>query len=123
MLLDIAEQHERDEVSSKGFAFGYLGGGLLLLLNILFFLQKDSFGIDTGHAVRICLTSAGVWWLIFTVLPFVFVGRESSLYHEKEKGLNSWKQLIHTCKQLKNTLKHCYFFLLLLYIMMAFRLL
>jgi UMF1 family MFS transporter len=101
MLLDIAEQHERDEVSSKGFAFGYLGGGLLLLLNILFFLQKESFGIDTGHAVRICLASAGIWWLIFTVIPFVFVSKEPSKHKVNNTGLNSWKQLLETCKQLK----------------------
>jgi UMF1 family MFS transporter len=62
-LPDIASPDTRDAVSSKGFAFGYAGGGLLLLLNmILFFFMTDS-----GLAVRISLASAGLWWLGFTV--------------------------------------------------------
>jgi UMF1 family MFS transporter len=62
-LPDIASPDTRDSVSSKGFAFGYAGGGLLLLLNmILFFFMEDS-----GLAVRISLASAGLWWLGFTV--------------------------------------------------------
>ena len=61
-LPDIASPDNRDAVSSKGFAFGYAGGGLLLLLNmILFFFMEDS-----GLAVRISLASAGLWWLGFT---------------------------------------------------------
>jgi UMF1 family MFS transporter len=61
-LPDIAGPDERDTVSSKGFAFGYLGGGLLLLLNIGLF----SFMEDSSLAVRISLASAGLWWLGFT---------------------------------------------------------
>ncbi len=63
-LPDIASPDQRDAVSSKGFAFGYFGGGVLLLLNmILFYFMQDS-----GLAVRIALASAGIWWLAFTVI-------------------------------------------------------
>ncbi len=63
-LPDIASPDTRDTVSSKGFAFGYVGGGVLLLLNmVLFFFMTDS-----RLAVRISLVSAGVWWLAFTYL-------------------------------------------------------
>lgn len=62
-LPDIASPDQRDAVSSKGFAFGYVGGGVLLLLNmILFYFMRDS-----GLAVRIALASAGLWWLVFTI--------------------------------------------------------
>ena len=62
-LPDIASPDQRDAVSSKGFAFGYVGGGVLLLLNmILFYFMRDS-----GLAVRIALASAGLWWLAFTI--------------------------------------------------------
>lgn len=64
-LPEIATPDERDAVSSKGFAFGYLGGGLLLILNLALFLSYEQIGIDGGLAVRICLASAGVWMAIF----------------------------------------------------------
>ena len=64
-LPEIATPDERDAVSSRGYAFGYLGGGLLLILNLILFIMHDSFGIDGGLAVRICLASAGVWMAIF----------------------------------------------------------
>ncbi len=74
-LNDIAQENERDDVSSKGWAFGYLGGGLLLLLNLVFYSNADSFGISVGMAVRICLASAGVWWAGFTVIPLLTLKR------------------------------------------------
>jgi UMF1 family MFS transporter len=63
-LPEIAGPDERDAVSSKGFGFGYLGGGLLLLLNLILFQAMA----DKGLAVRISLASAGLWWLAFTFL-------------------------------------------------------
>lgn len=63
-LPEIAAPAEQDGVSSKGFAYGYVGGGLLLILNLIL-LQ---FVEDTGMAVRLSLGSAGVWWLVFTWL-------------------------------------------------------
>jgi len=64
-LPEIAPPEERDMVSSRGFAMGYLGGGLLLILNLVIFTQHDLFGIDGGTAVRICLASAGIWMAMF----------------------------------------------------------
>jgi UMF1 family MFS transporter len=63
-LPDIARPDEQDSVSTKGFAYGYVGGGLLLALNLLMF----QLVADTATAVRISLASAGVWWLVFTWL-------------------------------------------------------
>jgi UMF1 family MFS transporter len=63
-LPDIASPDQRDSVSARGFAFGYLGGGLLLLANFGLLATLN----DTALAVRISLASAGVWWLVFTYL-------------------------------------------------------
>ncbi len=63
-LPDIASPDQRDTVSSRGFALGYLGGGLLLLANLVLVQIME----DTGLAVRISLASAGIWWIIFTYL-------------------------------------------------------
>ena len=63
-LPEIASPDQRDAVSSRGFAMGYLGGGILLLINLaMLTLMKD-----TALAVRLSLLSAGVWWLLFTYL-------------------------------------------------------
>jgi UMF1 family MFS transporter len=62
---------ERDGISSRGWAVGYLGGGLLLAVNLA---VVTSFGIEgdeqrTLDLARWCIVSAGVWWAVFTLLP------------------------------------------------------
>jgi MFS transporter, UMF1 family len=68
-LPEIAAPDERDRASSRGWALGYLGGGLLLLLNLGLYSAHDSLGLSESHAVRISLLSAGVWWAGFTLIP------------------------------------------------------
>src|SRR5690606_31431770 len=69
-LPEIATPEERDRVSSQGWALGYLGGGLLLALNLLFVqFGAPALGLSTGDAARICLASAGAWWAVFTLIP------------------------------------------------------
>ncbi len=63
-LPDIAAPAEQDSVSSKGFAYGYIAGGIMLGLSLLL-LQIMA---DTRLAIRISLAAAGVWWLVFTLL-------------------------------------------------------
>jgi UMF1 family MFS transporter len=66
-LPDLAGPDERDAVSSRGWAFGYVGGALLLAVHLGLFLSAGSLGLTEGEAVRICLASAGLWWGTFTV--------------------------------------------------------
>jgi UMF1 family MFS transporter len=68
-LPEIAGPDERDRVSSRGWALGYLGGGLLLVANLALFSAHEALGLSAGHAVRISLLSAGVWWALFTLIP------------------------------------------------------
>ncbi|MEV8638715.1 MFS transporter [Streptosporangium sp. NPDC051023] len=70
-LPEISSADERDRVSAQGWGFGYLGGGLLLALNLGLFLGHESLGVSEGDAVRICLASAGLWWAGFTVIPML----------------------------------------------------
>jgi UMF1 family MFS transporter len=56
-------------VSSRGWAFGYLGGGLLLALNLVMVLLHGTFGLDKELAVRLSLLSAALWWAGFTIIP------------------------------------------------------
>ncbi|MFF0108490.1 MFS transporter [Streptomyces hirsutus] len=68
-LPQIATPQERDAVSSRGWAFGYAAGALVLVANLLLYTAHDSFGLSEGMAVRICLASAGLWWGAFTLVP------------------------------------------------------
>ncbi|GGW89352.1 MFS transporter [Streptomyces chryseus] len=68
-LPQIAEPHERDRVSSRGWAFGYTSGAFVLVLNLILYSGHESFGITESQAVRICLASAGLWWGAFTLVP------------------------------------------------------
>jgi UMF1 family MFS transporter len=69
-LPDIASEAERDRVSSYGWAMGYLGGGVLLALNLAFFTFSEDLGVPGELAVRINLASAGIWWLGFSFLTW-----------------------------------------------------
>jgi UMF1 family MFS transporter len=69
-LPDIAGEEERDWVSSYGFALGYIGGGILLALNLAFFIFSEDIGVPSTLAVRINLASAGVWWMGFSLITW-----------------------------------------------------
>jgi UMF1 family MFS transporter len=69
-LPEICTEDQRDKVSSRGFAYGYLGGGLLLALNLGLVLGAGSLGISKGLAVRLSLLSAGLWWGGFSIITF-----------------------------------------------------
>ena len=71
-LPEITTEDRRDQVSSRGFALGYLGGGLLLALNLGLVVWAQSKGNSetVNLAVRISLLSAGLWWGGFAILTF-----------------------------------------------------
>ncbi len=69
-LPSIASEDQRDHVSASGFAMGYLGGGLLLVLNLILFLFGGKLGLTSALVARISLASAGFWWLGFSVITF-----------------------------------------------------
>ncbi|RME07134.1 MAG: MFS transporter [Anaerolineae bacterium] len=104
-LPDIASEDQRDRVSSYGWALGYLGGGLLLLLNLIFFQLREKLGVPTDLAVRINLASAGVWWMGFSFITWARL-RSRHPTRQLPAGENyftiSFKQLAHTLKEIRN---------------------
>lgn len=104
-LPEISAPEQRDAVSSRGWALGYLGGGILLALNLALFTQAESFGLTTGQAVRISLLSAGVWWALFTLIPLATLQTRRPV-HELPPGERlltvGFRQLRHTFSQLRN---------------------
>jgi MFS transporter, UMF1 family len=70
-LPDLTTDDTIDMVSSRGFAWGYLGGGLHLLLSLALIQLSDGLiPIDTALATRIAIGSAGLWWLGFGLAAF-----------------------------------------------------
>ncbi len=96
ILIEISTPDERDGVSSRGWAFGYVGGALLLIANLaLLTVMKD----DQGAAARISMLSAALWWAGFTFVPFVRLRNRPAVNVEKIDGGTvgrSFAQLWHT---------------------------
>jgi len=101
ILCEIATPDERDAVSSRGWARGYLGGGILLALNFGLLSVMD----DTELAVRISLLSAAVWWAAFTLIPYRGIRNRPPVNVVPEHGglaRESFGQLWATLKDLRN---------------------
>jgi MFS transporter, UMF1 family len=83
-LPQIAGPDERDKVSSIGWAIGYIGGGLLLALNVV----AVQIGGEEHKAViaRYCLVSAGLWWAAFTTIPLVRLRNRPAVAGEHARG-------------------------------------
>ncbi|MDQ3628179.1 MAG: MFS transporter [Actinomycetota bacterium] len=86
ILCEISTPEERDAVSSRGWALGYLGGGLLLAVNLAVVTFDDALGLSTTMAVRICLLSAAVWWAGFTLIPFLGIRNREPVGVLDERG-------------------------------------
>jgi UMF1 family MFS transporter len=108
LLCRIAGPDERDRVSSRGWALGYLGGGLLLALNLGLLNFDTQLGISREMAVRISLLSAGLWWALFTIIPVVGLrdlrGVATETITDRRAGVvrGSLKQLGGTFRELRS---------------------
>lgn len=104
ILVDISTEDERDRASSRGWAWGYLGGGLLLAINLVIVEGHDWFGIDKAMAVRISLLSAALWWAGFTLIPLRRLRNHAPQNVVRAEGsifARSFGQLFTTLKELR----------------------
>ncbi|MDF3302357.1 MFS transporter [Streptomyces tropicalis] len=98
-LPQIAPPEERDAVSSRGWAFGYAAGSLVLVGDLVLFTAHDSFGLTEGEAVRICLASAGLWWGAFTLVPLRRL--RDRLRTPAAAPAHGWRQLAATLRDMR----------------------
>lgn len=71
LLVRVADASETNRISALGFAAGYLGGGLLLLVNVLMALHPAWFGLaDAGVATRLVFLDVALWWIGFSLPLF-----------------------------------------------------
>jgi UMF1 family MFS transporter len=101
-LPQLCKEEDRDKVSSTGWAFGYLGGGLLLVLNLVAYSTlTDRYG--TSLVVRACMASAGIWWGLWTLVTLKRL-RERPPLEGVARGnvlTDGFRQLWHTIKGFK----------------------
>lgn len=101
----ISDESERDAVSSRGWAWGYLGGGLLLTANLVVFVMHDTFGLTEALAARLCMLSAALWWAGFTLIPVLRLRNHQPLHVVQVHGgilKESFGQLHATFRGLRN---------------------
>ena len=70
MLPNISTDDTIDGVSSKGYAYGYIGGGIYLLLALIFIFYSENLGFEEDHAARLAIGGAGLWWAGFSWYAF-----------------------------------------------------
>jgi MFS transporter, UMF1 family len=87
VLPEIATPDDRDRLSARGWAFGYLGGGFALALNLATYLGRDALGLSESAAVRLCFVTAGVWWGAFSFIPLARMRRHQPA-QGSERGLH-----------------------------------
>ncbi|MEU6910922.1 MFS transporter [Streptomyces coeruleorubidus] len=98
-LPQIAPPEQRDAVSSRGWAFGYAAGSLVLVANLVLYTGHDSFGVSESTAVRICLASAGLWWGAFALIPLTRLRDRRSA--APEAALPGFRQLAATVRDMR----------------------
>ena len=102
LLPVVAKREEVDFVSSFGYSLGYLGGGILFLINVLMYLHPDWFGIsDPSVAIRISFVSVAIWWCIFSIPIIIFLPEPKN-----ENTIPLHKAFHSGFNQLKETYKH-----------------
>ncbi len=106
LLPGVASEKKVDHVSSLGFAMGYIGGGLLFLVNVIMYLKPELFGIADGStAIRISFLSVAIWWAVFSIPVFLWV-KEPEFQEEKLSiGASvkaGWNQFIGTFKEIRH---------------------
>lgn len=84
-LPEIAGPDERDSVSARAWAFGYLGSGTALLIQLVVYLSHESLGLTESSAVRVCFVISGTWWAVFTLIPLSRLRRHQPP-HGREHG-------------------------------------
>jgi MFS-type transporter involved in bile tolerance (Atg22 family) len=100
-LPDLAGPDERDAVSSRGWAFGYVGGALLLAVHLGLFLSAGSLGLTDGEAVRICLATAGLWWGGFAVFTVSRLRNRPVRDPDAVRTRSGFRQLATTLREMR----------------------
>ena len=105
LIVSVSKQEQRHKVSSLGFSMGYLGGGLLFVINVLMYLNPAWFGLSSqSEAILWSFLSVAIWWAVFSLPLFMSVEEKSNA--EISKGLfenitEAFKAVVSTLREIK----------------------
>ncbi len=103
-LIDLTTEDKRDKLSSYGYASGYIGGVVMLILNLLLINNAERLGISTGMAVRISFLAASLWWGLFSLITFSLIktgGEKKDIPADKNLVSIGFGEVWQTLKELK----------------------
>ena len=108
LLPSVASEKRVDFVSSLGYSLGYIGGGLLFLLNVLMYISPSTFGLADGvAAVKVSYLMVGIWWADFSLPLIIFVkepkGERLSLFTAVHDGFSQIRRTLGALGRLRNT--------------------
>ena len=104
LLIDVSTKEDRNYVSSMGFALGYLGGGILFLINVLMYLYPSYFYLESQtEGILYSFLSVGIWWAIFSIPLFLFVNQRKyeKLTSYKNPLKDSFLRLLSTFREIR----------------------
>ncbi len=103
LLVLVSSENQRHRVSALGYSLGYLGGGLLFLINVVMTQKPELFGLaDTAEAVKWSFNSVAIWWAVFTLPILLFVEEPAG----SDQATDSWPDRIRRAfHQLANTFR------------------
>lgn len=92
LIVSVSDNENRNRVSALGYSLGYLGGGLLFLINVIMFLNPQLFGIESqSNAVLLSFFMVAVWWAFFSV-PLLRNVKEEDSERENPRFIQALKQ-------------------------------
>ena len=111
MLPEVTTEEKMDNVSSMGYAFGYIGSVIPFVLCLVLVLFGESFGLSMGKAMVVAFLITAAWWAVFT-LPLMKSYRQTAYIEKKGTALgDTFRQLINTFKEAKQE-KHVFVYLI-----------
>jgi len=114
LIISVSSPDERNRTSSLGFSLGYLGGGILFLVNVLMYLYPQWFGLSgPADAVLWSFMSVAIWWLIFSLPLLLYVKEKDELMNIEKTNVvtTAFSNLLNTAKSVRNYKKVVIFLL------------
>ena len=114
LIVSVSSPDERNRTSSLGFSLGYLGGGILFLVNVLMYLYPQWFGLSgPADAVLWSFMSVAIWWLIFSLPLLLYVKEKDELMNIEKTNVvtTAFANLLNTAKSVRNYKKVVIFLL------------
>lgn len=114
--LPIALPEHRDKISARGYAFGYIGSVLLLIVNLLVIQKPEWFGISSENhlPVRLAFLSVGIWWFSFSQYSFIRLPEDQNVAFDKSQLFGGLKKLKTAWNHIRHNRDVMYFLFLIL---------